>query len=61
MATLSLAITIMSAGLLSLLVLLLRLAARPPLPRLAGELATATLLLGALGWGVFALAQRLPQ
>lgn len=61
MATLSLAVLLMSTGLLALLLFLLRLVSQPSLRRLAGELAGGALLLGALGWGVVTMAQRLPQ
>jgi hypothetical protein len=61
MPTLALAVLIMTSGLLMLLILLLRLASRPSLPRLASELTTAALLLGALGWGVMTMAQRFSQ
>jgi hypothetical protein len=61
MPILSLAILVMTAGLLALLLLLLRATSQPSLPRFLGEVVTATLLLGALCWGVLTMAQRLPQ
>lgn len=61
MLILSLAVMVMTAALLALLLLLLRATAQPSLPRLTGEIVSAALLLGALGWGVFSLAGRLPQ
>lgn len=61
MPILSLAVLVMTAGLLALLLLLLRAASQPSLPRLVGEVAAAALLVGALGWGVLTMAQRLPQ
>lgn len=61
MPTLSLAVLLMTAGLLALLLFLLRLASQPSLRRLAGALVGGALLLGALGWGVVTMAQRLPQ
>ncbi len=61
MPILSLAVLVMAAGLLTLLMLLLRLASRPSLPRLAGELITAALLLSALGRGAVAMARHLPR
>ena len=61
MPILSLAVLVMTAGLLALLMLLLRLTFSPSLPRLAVELVTVALLLAALGWGVPTLVQRLPQ
>lgn len=61
MPTLSLAILVMTAGLLALLLLLLRLASHPSLPRLTAELVTVVLLLGALGWGILSMGQHLPQ
>jgi hypothetical protein len=61
MPILSLAVLIMTAGLLALLMLLLRLASQPSLLRLASEVMMAVLLLSALGWGAVSLAHRLPQ
>ncbi len=56
MPILSLAVLIMTAGLMALLILLLRLASAPSPLRLAGELVTVALLLGALGWGAVTMA-----
>lgn len=61
MPTLSFIVLLMTAGLLALLLFMLRLANQPSLPRLVGELAGGALLLGALGWGMVTMAQHLPR